>query len=63
MVIPRFVQQALRGEPITIFGDGKQSRCFLHVKDAVGALTAFMRSPRDVAGQAYNIGSQEEGTI
>jgi UDP-glucose 4-epimerase len=62
MVIPRFVQQALRGEPVTIHGDGRQSRCFLHVKDAVDAMVALMELP-SVAGEAFNIGSQEEVTI
>ena len=62
MVIPRFVQQALRGESLTVYGNGKQSRCFLHVKDAVKAITALMEH-REVAGEAFNIGSQEEVTI
>ncbi len=62
MVIPRFVQQALRGEPITVYGDGKQSRCFLHVEDAVRGLTALMDLP-EAAGEAFNIGGQEEVTI
>mgnify|MGYP001603530913 FL=1 len=62
MVIPRFVQQALAGEPLTVYGDGEQSRCFLHVKDAVRALMALPELPEAV-GEAYNIGSQEEVTI
>ena len=62
MVIPRFVQQALRGDPISIYGDGKQSRCFLYVRDAVGAMAALMKLP-EAAGEAFNIGSQEEVTI
>lgn len=62
MVIPRFVQQALRNEPITIYGDGKQSRCFLHVQDAVSAMMALMELS-EAAGEAFNIGSQEEVTI
>lgn len=62
MVIPRFVQQALKGEPLTVHGDGKQSRCFLHVKDAVAGLCALMDLPQ-AAGEAFNIGSQEEITI
>lgn len=62
MVIPRFVQQALKGEPLTVHGDGEQSRCFLHVKDAVTALCALMDLP-EAAGEAFNIGSQEEITI
>ncbi len=62
MVIPRFVQQAMRGEPLTVYGDGRQSRCFLFVKDAVRAIAALMQLP-DAVGQAYNLGSQEEVTI
>lgn len=62
MVIPRFVQQALAGDPITVYGDGKQSRCFLHVRDAVGALIALIQIPQ-AAGEAFNIGSQEEVTV
>lgn len=62
MVIPRFVGQALAGEPLTVFGDGQQSRCFTYVKDAVDALTALMDSPA-TAGQIYNIGNPEEVTI
>ncbi len=62
MVIPRFVCQALKGEPITVYGNGKQSRCFLHVKDAVSALLRLMEHP-DAAGEVFNIGSQEEISI
>ena len=62
MVIPRFVQQALQGEPLTIYGNGKQSRCFLHVKDAVRGMMALMQRP-EATGEAFNLGSQEEVTI
>lgn len=62
MVIPRFVQQALQGEPLTIYGNGKQSRCFLHVKDAVRGIMALMQRP-ETPGEAFNLGSQEEVTI
>ena len=62
MVIPRFIAQALRGEPITIYGDGRQTRCFLHVEDAVNALIRLMEHPKAV-GNVFNIGSQEEITI
>ena len=62
MVIPRFVEQALKGEDITVYGTGKQSRCFLYVKDAVEAMVRFMESPSAV-GQVFNLGSQEEITI
>ncbi|MDX9703665.1 MAG: GDP-mannose 4,6-dehydratase [Candidatus Auribacterota bacterium] len=62
MVIPRFVQQALAGETITVYGDGTQSRCFTYVSDVVGALVALMQSDKAV-GEVFNIGSQEEITI
>ncbi len=59
MVLPRFVKQALEARDITIYGTGKQSRCFLHVKDVVGALTKLIDNP-GALGQVFNIGSQEE---
>jgi UDP-glucose 4-epimerase len=62
MVIPRFVSRALEGEPLQVHGDGGQSRCFLHVRDAVGALARLMEHPRAV-GEVFNLGSQEEVTI
>lgn len=62
MVIPRFVSQALKDRDITVYGTGKQSRCFLHVKDAVGALIKLMNN-KDAEGKVFNIGSQEEITI
>jgi UDP-glucose 4-epimerase len=62
MVLPRFVQAALRDEPIAIHGDGKQSRCFCHVSDVVRALSALPKQPRAI-GQVYNIGSTEEVSI
>ena len=62
MVIPRFVAQAMAGEPITVYGDGKQSRCFLHVRDTVSALVKLMEHPQ-ATGEAFNVGSQEEVTI
>jgi UDP-glucose 4-epimerase len=62
MVIPRFVQQSLRGEPLTIYGDGEQSRCFLHVKDAVNAILALANSP-EATGCVFNIGSTHEVSI
>jgi UDP-glucose 4-epimerase len=62
MVIPTFVKQALAGRPITVFGDGTQSRCFTHVADVVGALVRVMDHP-DSVGQVFNIGSTEEVTI
>lgn len=62
MVIPRFVAQALENKDITVYGNGKQSRCFLHVKDAVGALVKLMNNEKTV-GNVFNIGSQEEINI
>lgn len=62
MVIPRFVSQALAGIPLVVHGDGKQSRCFLHVRDTVGALARLIEQPAAV-GQVFNVGSQEEVTI
>jgi UDP-glucose 4-epimerase len=62
MVIPRFVQQALRGEPLTVYGDGQQSRCFMSVHDAVRGLAALAASPEAV-GQVLNLGSTESVTI
>jgi UDP-glucose 4-epimerase len=59
MVLPRFASAALRGEPLTVYGDGTQSRCFCHVSDTVGALMALMGNPA-CAGQVYNIGGDEE---
>lgn len=62
MVIPNFVRQALTGEDITVFGDGRQSRCFTHVYDAIGALMGLIENPKAV-GEVYNIGSDTEVTI
>jgi UDP-glucose 4-epimerase len=62
MVVPRFIEQALRGEALTVYGDGEQSRCFLHVSDAVEALIALAEAPAAV-GQVFNIGSTEEISI
>jgi UDP-glucose 4-epimerase len=62
MVIPTFVKQALAGRPITVYGDGKQTRCFGYVGDVVGALIKLMDTP-DSVGQVFNIGSTEEISI
>jgi nucleoside-diphosphate-sugar epimerase len=59
MVIPNFVRQALAGEPITVFGDGTQSRSFTHVADVVQALLKLVREPRAI-GQVINIGNTGE---
>lgn len=62
MVVPTFVRQALSGQPVTVFGDGQQSRCFTHVSDAVRALIGLMERP-DAYGQVFNIGNTEEVSI
>ena len=62
MVLPTFVRQAIAGKPITIFGDGKQSRSFTYVDDCVQAITGLMESDEAV-GQVYNIGNDKEITI
>jgi UDP-glucose 4-epimerase len=62
MVIPNFVQQALAGRPITVFGDGRQSRSFTYVGDVVRAMVALIDEPRAV-GQVFNIGNGHEITI
>lgn len=62
MVIPNFVQSALANEPIKVFGDGEQSRCFTYVGDAIRAITQLMDTP-EAKGQVFNIGSNHEITI
>ena len=62
MVIPNFVRQALAGEPITVFGDGNQSRCFTHVRDAVVALGRLAAEPRAI-GETFNLGNPQEISI
>src|SRR5262249_26960871 len=62
MVIPTFFKQALTGKPITVHGDGSQSRCFCYVGDIVSALVKLMEQPTAV-GEVFNIGSDEEVTI
>ncbi len=62
MVIPRFVDAALRGEPIAVYGDGRQSRCFAHVADVVEGLVALLSTPA-AHGNVVNLGSDEEVTI
>jgi UDP-glucose 4-epimerase len=62
MVVPNFVRQALEGRPITVFGTGKQSRCFCYVGDTVRALLKLLDAPAAV-GQVFNIGSSEEISI
>ena len=62
MVVPRFVHQAIRGEDVTVYGDGTQSRCFLHVADAVEAILALARCD-GARGRAFNIGNPSPITI
>jgi UDP-glucose 4-epimerase len=62
MVVPRFVQQALAGEPLKVFGDGTQSRCFLDVADAVRAIVGLSESA-ETPGKVFNIGSDREVSI
>jgi nucleoside-diphosphate-sugar epimerase len=62
MVLPTFVRQALGGQPITVFGDGRQSRSFTYVGDVVEALIALASEPRAV-GEVFNIGNTREVTI
>ena len=62
MVVPRFVGQALRNEPLTIFGDGTQTRCFCHVSDVVKGLVALSEHP-EAFGRVFNLGGGEEVSI
>ncbi|HTT49934.1 MAG TPA: NAD-dependent epimerase/dehydratase family protein [Streptosporangiaceae bacterium] len=62
MVIPRFVRQALAGQPLTVFGSGRQVRCFCHVQDVVPALPRLIAADR-ACGRAVNLGSTEQVSI
>lgn len=62
MVIPRFVAQAIAGEPITVYGDGTQTRCFAHVQDVVAALVGLMERS-SARGEVFNVGNDEEIAI
>jgi UDP-glucose 4-epimerase len=62
MVLPTFVRQALAGQPITVFGDGTQTRSFTYVADVVDALVKLAQEPRAV-GEVFNVGNTEEVTI
>jgi UDP-glucose 4-epimerase len=62
MVVPRFVRQALRGEPLTVYGDGSQTRCFCDVRDVVRALGDLMAHPGAVGG-VFNVGATREISI
>jgi UDP-glucose 4-epimerase len=61
MVVPRFVERALAGEPLEVFGDGMQTRCFCHVSDTIRALHGLME--HDAAGEIFNVGSSEQIAI
>ncbi|MFH1905606.1 MAG: GDP-mannose 4,6-dehydratase [bacterium] len=62
MVVPTFIKQALSGKPITVYGDGKQTRCFTYVGDVVNAIIALMEKDKAI-GQIFNIGGTEEISI
>lgn len=62
MVIPTFVRQALRDKPITVYGDGKQTRCFCHVRDTIRAIFKLLDNKKSI-GQVVNIGNEEEVSI
>jgi UDP-glucose 4-epimerase len=62
MVLPNFVMQALKGDPITVYGTGEQSRCFGHVRDAVESIIRLIATPAAV-GQVFNVGADREVTI
>jgi UDP-glucose 4-epimerase len=62
MVVPRLVRQALAGEPLTIFGDGTQTRCFCHVTDVVEAVVGLL-DHEGAIGEVFNVGSSEEVSI
>jgi UDP-glucose 4-epimerase len=62
MVVPSFVQQTLLGHPITVYGDGEQTRCFTYVDDVISALPQLMEHPQAV-GEVFNVGNSEEISI
>lgn len=62
MVLPRFIEQALAGRPITVYGDGMQQRCFCYVADAIGAIKQLVMKPENY-GKVFNVGSSEEISI
>jgi len=62
MVVPRFVRQALLNEPITVYGDGTQTRSFCHVSDAISALTRLLDTP-SAYGEVFNVGNDREVSI
>lgn len=62
MVLPRFVAQAIAGQPLTVYGDGSQTRCFAHVRDVARALVDLMGAPA-AEGRVFNVGSDVETTV
>jgi UDP-glucose 4-epimerase len=62
MVVPRFIKQAIANDPITVYGNGKQSRCFIFVKDVAKILVELSKR-RDIAGETFNIGGEQEISI
>ncbi|MCA9156410.1 MAG: NAD-dependent epimerase/dehydratase family protein, partial [Planctomycetales bacterium] len=62
MVLPRFIDSALRGEPLVVHDDGRQQRCFAHVSDIVRAVRQLMETP-SALGRVFNIGSDEPVSI
>jgi UDP-glucose 4-epimerase len=62
MVIPRLVKQALTNQPLTVYGDGSQTRTFTHVQDAVAAMLKLINNPESV-GEVVNIGGDQEVSI
>ncbi len=60
MVVPRFIKQALNNEPVEVYGDGKQTRCFGYVGSVVNALVELMRNKEKSYGQIFNLGSDEK---
>jgi UDP-glucose 4-epimerase len=63
MVIPRFVERALAGNPIEIYGDGQQTRCFCHVQDTIRALRDLMTNLERTAGEIFNVGAKNQISI
>src|SRR5918992_5117433 len=62
MVLPNSVEQAVAAEPLTVYGDGSQTRCFCHVSDVVDALLRLLDDPA-AEGEVFNVGSTEEVSI
>lgn len=63
MVIPRFVRQALDGAPLTVYGQGAQTRCFCHVSEVVATLITMLQRIDRIAGQVFNLGNPQETSI